>query len=95
MRAADPTLTQAAIAKAVGRNQSSVSRAMHRTSKGDAKCICPEWIKSRTHQATFRKLSPADQERVRAAGRGSLRGIAIAAGIVKVPTVLAVAGRNP
>ena len=88
MRAADPTLTQATIAKAVGCSQQSVSKATTKTSQEDKKVVCPEWIKSRTHQATFRKLSPADQERVRAAGRGSLRGIAIAAGIVKVPTVL-------
>ena len=48
----------------------------------------PEWIQSRTHKSTFRKLSKPDQEKVRKAGKGSLRGIAIAAGVVKVPTVL-------
>jgi len=48
----------------------------------------PFWIKGKADQATFRKLSKADQEKVRKAGKGSLRGIAIAAGIVKVPTLL-------
>lgn len=48
----------------------------------------PTWIKSKTDRATFRKLLKADQEKVRKAGKGSLRGIAIAAGVVKVPTVL-------
>ena len=48
----------------------------------------PEWIKGKADKATFKKLSSADQEKVRKAGKGSLRGIAIAAGVVKVPTVL-------
>lgn len=48
----------------------------------------PEWVKNKADKATFRKLSKPDQEKVRKAGKGSLRGIAIAAGVVKVPTVL-------
>ena len=48
----------------------------------------PEWIKGKADKATFKKLSSADQDKVRKAGKGSLRGIAIAAGVVKVPTVL-------
>jgi hypothetical protein len=88
MRAADPTLSQPAIAKALGCSQQNVSKATTKTSQGEKKVVCPEWLTSDTHKATFRKLTPEDQERVRAAGRGSLRGIAIAAGIVKVPSVL-------
>jgi len=88
MAAAYPSLTQTEIAKQVGCTQQSVSKATTKTSETDKEVVCPEWIKSRTDQATFRKLSPADQERVRVGGRGSLRGIAIAAGIVKVASVL-------
>jgi len=84
----NPSLTQTEIAKQVGCTQPNVAQAISKTSETDKQLICPEWIKSRTDQATFRKLSPADQERVRVGGRGSLRGIAIAAGIVKVPSVI-------
>lgn len=48
----------------------------------------PKWINGTAQKATFHKLSEADQEKVRKAGKGSLRGIAIAAGVIKVPTVL-------
>jgi hypothetical protein len=88
VRAADPTLTQAAIAKALGCSQQNVSKATTKTSPKEEKVVCPDWMTSDQAKATFRKLTPEDQERVRAAGRGSLRGIAIAAGIVKVPSVL-------
>jgi len=87
MRAADPTRTQTEIARELGVTKQAVHKST-KTSPCNKKVDCPDWIKSRPHQATFRKLTPEDQERVRAAGRGSLRGIAIAAGIVKVPTVL-------
>jgi hypothetical protein len=48
----------------------------------------PEWIKSNNEKSAFNKLSKSDQDKVRKAGKGSLRGIAIAAGVVKVQTVL-------
>jgi len=71
MAAADPSLTQTEIAKQVGCTRENVTQAVRKTSQGDKQLTCPEWILSRTHQATFRKLSPADQERVRVGGRGS------------------------
>ena len=48
----------------------------------------PFWIRGNTDKATFQKLSKPDQEKVRKAGKGSLRGIAITAGVVKVPSIL-------
>ena len=87
MRAADPTMTQTEIARELGVTKQAVHKST-KTFKAKEKVDCPDWMRGDAAKATFRKLTPEDQERVRAAGRGSLRGIAIAAGIVKVPTVL-------
>jgi len=82
-----PDETQQETAEAVGCARSLVAMVVNKCPIGTFIDI-PNWIKSRTQQAEFKKLSEADQEKVRKAGKGSLRGIAIAAGVVKVPTVL-------
>jgi len=82
-----PNETQQETADAVGCAQSMVAMIINKGSNRTFIDI-PDWIQSKSDRATFSKLSPADKEKVRKAGKGSLRGIAIAAGVVKVPTVL-------
>jgi len=82
-----PDESQQETADAVGCAQSLVAMVIN---KGSYRTFIdiPNWIKGKADKATFKKLSSADQDKVRKAGKGSLRGIAIAAGVVKVPTVL-------
>jgi len=82
-----PDETQQETAEAVGCARSLVAMVVNKVSNRSFVDI-PDWIKSTSDRATFKKLSSADQDKVRKAGKGSLRGIAIAAGVVKVPTVL-------
>jgi len=82
-----PNETQQETADAVGCARSMVATIVNKASNRSFVDI-PDWIKSTSDRATFKKLSSADQDKVRKAGKGSLRGIAIAAGVVKVPTVL-------
>jgi hypothetical protein len=82
-----PNETQQETADAVGCAQSMVAMIINKTSNRSFIDI-PDWIKSTSDRATFKKLSSADQDKVRKAGKGSMRGIAVAAGVVKVPTVL-------
>jgi len=86
-RAKYPDETQQETAEAVGCARSLVAMVVNKCPNWTFIDI-PNWIKSRTQQAQFKKLSAPDQEKARKAGKGSLRGIAIAAGVVKVPTVL-------
>ena len=82
-----PDESQQETADAVGCAQSLVAMVIN---KGSYRTFIdiPNWIKGKADKATFKKLSSANQDKVRKAGRGSLRGIAVAAGVVKVPTVL-------
>lgn len=82
-----PKETQQETADAVGCARSLVTMVVNK-SINDTFIDIPDWVKRKNDKATFRKLSQGDQEKVRKAGKGSLRGIAIAAGVVKVPTVL-------
>jgi hypothetical protein len=82
-----PDETQQETADAVGCARSLIAMVVN---KGSFRTFIdiPDWIKGKADKATFQKLSKSDQDKVRKAGKGSLRGIAIAAGVVKVPTVL-------
>jgi len=82
-----PDESQQETADAVGCARSLVAMVVNKGSNRTFIDI-PDWIQSKSDRATFRKLSPADQEKLRKAGKGSLRRIAVAAGVVKVPTVL-------
>lgn len=82
-----PDESQHETAEAVGCAQSLVAMVINKSSFRSFVDI-PDWIKGMADKATFRKLCKDDQAKVRKAGKGSLRGIAIAAGVVKVPTVL-------
>ncbi|NDD54871.1 hypothetical protein EBZ39_13575 [bacterium] len=84
-----PNETQQEIADEIGVSRQFVTQVLaSKSSDSELLLAIPGWIKGNTDRATFKKLSAADQEKVRKAGKGSLRGIAIAAGVVKVPTVL-------
>lgn len=82
-----PKETQQETADAVGCARSLVAMIVNKPFL-ERNIDIPEWINGVAQRAAFRKLSKSDQEKVRKAGKGSLRGIAIAAGVVKVPTVL-------
>ena len=83
----DETLQE--IADEIGVSRQFVHKVVSTQPSASEKIVDrPEWIKSNNEKAAFNKLSKPDQEKVRKAGKGSLRGIAIAAGVVKVPTVL-------
>ena len=84
-----PDETQQQIADEIGVSRQFVTKVLATKSFETKQVVAtPYWINGSADKATFKKLSEADQEKVRKAGRGSLRGIAIAAGVVKVPTVL-------
>ena len=92
-RASQPDETQQQTADAVGCSQGLVAQVISHQCETQKKLIdVPGWITDRHQQANFRKL-PAD-ERARLEvlpddqRRGSVRQAAIAAGIVKVPSVL-------
>ena len=88
-RAKYPDETLQETANEIGVSRQFVHQVLSsKSSETDILLDTPDWIKSRTDKSTFKKLSVSDQEKVRKAGKGSLRGIAIAAGLVKVPTVL-------
>ena len=95
-RASHPHETQQQMADAVGCSQQMVAKIDRllttKSSQCEEKVVTPDWITNPNQQAHFRKL-PAD-ERARLESlpddhrRGSVRQAAIAAGIVKVPSVL-------
>jgi DNA-binding XRE family transcriptional regulator len=95
-RAAHPSETQQATAKAVGCSRELVKKieatAGTKTSESDEKVPVPAWVTRRDLGAAFRKLPADERSRLEALPaserRGSVRQAAIAAGIVKVPTAL-------
>jgi hypothetical protein len=94
-RSSNPHETQQQTADAVGCSRKHVVEVMQGvTKKSDSnkEVTPPEWITRRDLQAAFRKLPADERERLEALPdqkrRGAVRQAAIAAGIVKVPTVI-------
>lgn len=93
-RASHPHETQQQTADAVGCSRELVKKvdaAGTKSSESEEKVPIPEWVTHKDLRAAFRKL-PAE-EQARLAGlppgerRGAVRQAAIAAGIVKVPSI--------
>jgi hypothetical protein len=95
-RVSHPHETQQQTADAVGCSQQMVAKIDRMlTTKGsesELKVVAPQWVTSKDMQAAFRKLPPDQRERLESLPdekrRGAVRQAAIAAGIVKVPSVL-------
>ena len=95
-RASQPHETQQQTADAVGCSQQMVAKIDRMlTTKGsqcEEKVVTPDWITNANQQAAFRKLPADERARLEALPaderRGAVRQAAIAAGIVKVPSVL-------
>jgi hypothetical protein len=92
-RASRPAETQRQTADAVGCSQGLVAQVISHASESERNLISvPEWVTSKDMQAAFRKLPADDRARLEALPddnrRGAVRQAAIAAGIVKVPSVL-------
>lgn len=95
-RSAQPEETQQQTADAVGCSQQMVAKIDRmlttKSSQSEQKVVVPEWVTNPNQQAAFRKLPADERDRLEAlpAGqrRGAVRQAAIAAGIVKVPSVL-------
>jgi hypothetical protein len=94
-RALKPDETQQQTADAVGCDKGFVSkvvRGLTEKSHSEEKVNCPDWVTNPNQQAAFRKLPADERERLEALPsgerRGAVRQAAIAAGIVKVPSVL-------
>jgi len=90
-RASHPHETQQQTADAVGCSRSMVATIVNKSSETEEKVTIPNWVTHKDLRAAFRKL-PAD-EQASLAGlppeerRGAVRQAAIAAGIVKVPSI--------
>jgi len=94
-RSAQPDETQQQTADAVGCDKGFVSkvvRGLTERSESEPSVNCPPWVTHKDMQAAFRKLPADERARLEALPddqrRGSVRQAAIAAGIVKVPSVL-------
>jgi len=95
-RASHPHETQQQTADAVGCSRELVKKVDAavgtKTSQSEPKVPVPEWVTNPNQQAAFRKLSAEERDRLDALPaderRGAVRRAAIAAGIVKVPSVL-------
>ena len=94
-RSAQPDETQQQTADAVGCDKGFVSkvvRGLTAKSHSEEKVNCPDWVTNPNQQAAFRKLPARERDRLENLPddqrRGSVRQAAIAAGIVKVPSVL-------
>lgn len=91
-RTTHPTETQQQTADAVGCSRSMVATIVNKTSESENVLTVPPWVTSKDMQAAFRKLPAGERDRLEALPdekrRGSVRQAAIAAGIVKVPTVI-------
>jgi DNA-binding XRE family transcriptional regulator len=95
-RASQPDETQQQTADAVGCSRQMVTKIERelatKTSQCEQKVAVPEWVTNPNQQAAFRKLPADERDRLEALPdnqrRGSVRQAAIAAGIVKVPSVL-------
>lgn len=87
-----PNEPQGATAAAVGCSQGLVSQVISKSSESEQKVIVPSWVTSKDDRAAFRKLPPEEQEKLAKLNegerRGAVRQAAIAAGIIKVPSVL-------
>lgn len=91
-RASHPHETQQQTADAVGCSQGLVAQVISHESQSEQKVITPDWVTNPNLQAQFRKLPADERARLEALPederRGAVRQAAIAAGIVKVPSVL-------
>ena len=95
-RESHPHETQQQTADAVGCSRQMVTKIERelatKSSESEQKVAVPEWVTHKDQQAAFRKLPADERDRLEAlrAGerRGAVRRAAIAAGIVKVPSVL-------
>lgn len=95
-RALHPGETQQQTADAVGCSQQMVAKIDRmlttKQSQSEEKVVTPCWLTNPNLQASFRKLPADERARLEALPaderRGSVRQAAIAAGIVKVPSVL-------
>lgn len=91
-RASHPHETQQQTADAVGCSQGLVAQVISHESQSEQKVITPDWVTNPNLQAQFRKLPADERSRLEALPederRGAVRQAAIAAGIVKVPSVL-------
>lgn len=91
-RASHPHETQQQTADAVGCSQGLVAQVISHSSESEQKVIVPSWVTHKDQQAAFRKLPAEERDRLEALPaderRGAVRRAAIAAGIVKVPSVL-------
>ena len=91
-RASHPHETQQQTADAVGCSRSMVATIVNKSSESEKSLTVPEWVTSKDMQAAFRKLLADERARLEALPaderRGAVRQAAIAAGIVKVPSVL-------
>jgi len=95
-RVLHPNETQQQTADAVGCSQQMVAKIDRmlttKTCETQEKVVVPAWVSDPHQQAAFRKLPPDERERLEALPaekrRGAVRQAAIAAGIVKVPSVL-------
>jgi hypothetical protein len=95
-RASHPNETQQQTADAVGCSRELVKKVDAavgtKSSQSEQKVPAPEWVTNPNQQAAFRKLPAEERDRLEALPaeerRGAVRRAAIAAGIVKVPSVL-------
>ena len=92
-RASQPNETQQQTADAVGCSQGLVAQVISHECETQRTLIeVPVWVTDPHQQAAFRKLPADERARLEALPadqrRGSVRQAAIAAGIVKVPSVL-------
>jgi len=95
-RASHPGETQQQTADAVGCSQQMVAKIERmlttKTCETQERVVVPEWVSDPHQQAAFRKLPADERDRLEALPvderRGAVRRAAIAAGIVKVPSVL-------
>lgn len=90
LRTEHPDWTQQQIAESVGCDKSYVSRVLTKMSQCNNSLNIPDHIKTRPHQADFRKLPVELQQKV-AAKEVSLNAAAIQAGIRKKPTAYEIA----
>jgi hypothetical protein len=95
-RAAHPHETHQQTADAVRCSRQMVTKIERelatKSSESEQKVAVPEWVTHKDQQAAFRKLPAEERERLETLPaderRGAVRRAAIAAGIVKVPSVL-------
>lgn len=92
-RSSHPHETQQQTADAVGCSQGLVAQVISHRSQTEKQLIpVPAWLTDPNQQASFRKLPAGERDRLEALParerRGAVRRAAIAAGIVKVPSVL-------